>query len=883
MARHDAHRGPRDEGLLKRFWKWLAVAALLALCALLLGTGYAWTRVDDFLPSLEGGVWAMEASGGELVMALTREDGGGCLIRSDTDGRVLSCTLPGYGYYEDARVLGDTVYALYTVTRGDAPSQTLCAFSLEDSVWTHRTLLELEEPGPGAVWNSVCPEEDGAGGITVFLTGIDRDDQGWQLRWNAGTGETSVEQLLSGEELFALKRVGEGHYVWIDRKGQAGQEVQGIRWRNILKGLSRSPHHISVCGGRCFLSGSVDGNVYEVDRDGGASVWRKRDEMIGSSGYSYGQLGVFTTYEDGGAVRLAGICTAGGDRAAAGETFSFSTLDAEGLRLSLLWHCARRGAVLSGAALVVLAVLFVLMFCSHRLAVRFSACEIVTVLVLMVAITLVQLLSFSRHLQEDAGKDLQMLGESLASILSSQEWQNDQELAEAAELTRRQLLEAAGEDADDYAVSVYWLNPDGVSIVCDPDAPAGYLAEDVKSQDYLQKLSPNADRLNADGGVDLVQGAGRGDYLYVAPFTQGDREGLVAVSQSVAAVLADTGGFLAELLPVLMACPVVFLVLIIMTRRLLRPLDEIRRWLSDFRRGSTIPAERMPRTELKTMTEMLNDLSVATLTDFNELEESDAAYARLVPNALLEMLGKKNIRELSAGDRAEMRGALLVLLPLQPLEGPDRIAAFMEPAARTVEAGGGAIMGRDGALGAVTAVFPGPETARACAWAYLTGGGDAAGVITGRVELGVFGSEKLLCLMTDAPHLARRQRALSLLMGFGAVMVECGEDAAPSSPRLLGWDDGAAYYEDTSFRDSEWQTCWQEASPHWDKAMGKFQAREFADAMRDFARVLRILPGTDGAACWYVFRCDSLRDSAAREGDTWLLFDWREEHGTAPS
>lgn len=554
------------------------------------------------------------------------------------------------------------------------------------------------------------------------------------------------------------------------------------------------------------------------------------------------------------------------------------SLDTEGLRLSLLGNSARRAALLSGAVLLALAVLLVLMFRSRRLAVRFSACEIVTALVLMAAITLVQLSSFQEHLREDSREKLQLLGESLASILSAQQGMDDRELAEVAELAQRQLLGAVGEDADDYAVSVCWLNSNGVGIVCDPDAPAGYLAGDVKSQDYLQKLGPNA-----DGEADLVQGAGRGDYLYVASFTQEDREGLVAVSQSEAAVLADTGGFLRELLPVLMACPAVFLGLIIMTRRLLRPLDEIRYWLAHFRRGSTIPTEHMPRTELKTMTELLNDLSVATLTDFNELEESDAAYARLVPDALLDMLGKESVRDLSAGDRAEIRGALLVLMPLRALENADEIAAFMGPTARAVQAGGGAIAGRYGALGAVTAVFPSPEKARACAWEYLTGGGDAAGVITGRVELGVFGSEKLLCLMTDAPHLARRQRVLSLLASFGAVMVESGEDAAPSSPRLLGWDGGVAYYEDASFRDSEWQTCWQEASPHWDEAMGKFRAREFAGAMRDFARVLRILPGTDGAARWYVFRCDSLRSSPEREGDTWLLFDWREEHGTVPS
>lgn len=153
-----------------------------------------------------------------------------------------------------------------------------------------------------------------------------------------------------------------------------------------------------------------------------------------------------------------------------------------------------------------------------------------------------------------------------------------------------------------------------------------------------------------------------------------------------------------------------------------------------------------------------------------------------------------------------------------------------------------------------------------------------AAVFAEKVEVGVFGSEKLLFPMAVSRSLHRRLAALDRLRSFGAALVRGGAEQETGELRLLGWDRGLSYYEDTAFRDSGWQTRWHEARELWTLAMVAFRAGRFPEAMRRFARVLRVLP-EDGAAKWYLFRCDALRDVPEGTADTGLLFDWGEADG----
>ena len=120
----------------------------------------------------------------------------------------------------------------------------------------------------------------------------------------------------------------------------------------------------------------------------------------------------------------------------------------------------------------------------------------------------------------------------------------------------------------------------------------------------------------------------------------------------------------------------------------------------------------------------------------------------------------------------------------------------------------------------------------------------------------------------------RKQAALERALDFDALVVE-NTRAGRTGLRLLGWDNGMELYEDPACRPSDWQSRWRETAGTWEKALRLFRERDFPAAMRLFAKVLRRMP-EDKAARWYLFRCDTLRDSAAQDGDTGLLFDWGE-------
>ena len=83
--------------------------------------------------------------------------------------------------------------------------------------------------------------------------------------------------------------------------------------------------------------------------------------------------------------------------------------------------------------------------------------------------------------------------------------------------------------------------------------------------------------------------------------SQGGRAGCIAISQNEEVLLAGQAKFLQRLLPLLAVCPLLFLALAWITRRLLRPLDEIQRALEEFyTRGSGGQMQLcgMPHTEL---------------------------------------------------------------------------------------------------------------------------------------------------------------------------------------------------------------------------------------------------------------------------------------------
>lgn len=116
--------------------------------------------------------------------------------------------------------------------------------------------------------------------------------------------------------------------------------------------------------------------------------------------------------------------------------------------------------------------------------------------------------------------------------------------------------------------------------------------------------------------------------------------------------------------------------------------------------------------------------------------------------------------------------------------------------------------------------------------------------------------------------MARCLAVLTLLRQFGARVVRCGTGGA--GMRLLGWDRGTAFYEETVWRTPAWHLAWREAEALWEQALTLYRQCAFAPAMRKFAGVLRAMPG-DPAARWYLLRCDVLRGTDGSQANTDLL------------
>jgi len=876
-------RSPRLKKYLLRLG-----AALLA--ALVIGMGWSAWNTGTYLPTLEGDVFSMLAGDEALYMVLSNARNN-CLVRTDYGGRLLNYSAtPSSRAYQDLDVSGETVYAImndFSVREGSCGNeQSLAALSLKESSMRPRVLLDLEElegVPAGISWEEVYAPAQGE--ETVRLAGIDGDGQGFLLRWDPDARCAEVERVLEGEELYILKYVSEGRLVWIDRDGAAGQEVDGVRQRDVLNGFADTPSHISTCGERCFLSDSVSGDIFELREDGSVEPFRSGGDEIGRTGYLYEQLETFTTYLEDSEMRVVGLCAAKGGTgsAVAGETRSVSALSAGGLRLLMLWEHGRQAACWAFLALAVLIELFRLLFRSPRLVTRLAVGEILAALLLIGVLGGAELSFYESAVREDAEQKLQMVGRNLISALTTRTDLDTAWTAEAVEAAKAELEKVLGEDSS-CAVNVFWETPRGPAVGYDAQAPAGYLAEDVKNRSYC-RLIRAALAGRSEGETQAVQNANNADFLHTETFVHMGWTGCVVVSQPAEALLLERFAFIQQMVMVLAVCPVLFLGLILMTRRLLRPLGEVREALEEFYAsggGNRIELEHMPRTELYEVGRVFNELSVRTRVQFNKLSTINGAYVRLVPDCLLSLLGKEDVQDLSAGDFAAVDGAVLIFLPERPARTAEKLERFLEPAARRVQAFGGMLVDYDEGLGAVTALFQDPMRARECARAYLADRGEEGGVTVAvfdeRVEAGVFGAETLMLPLAVSQDLHRKQEALERLSGFGAVLIRAGEGDRGPALRLLGWDGDLAYWEDPACRPGDWQSRWPAAAPLWARGMEEFAQGDFTAAMRTFSQFLRALPG-DGAARWYLFRCAELRDGRDPSPDRGLLYDWRDERG----
>ena len=855
---------------------------VVLICALALGLGYSQWNADAYLPSLDGNIYSMLALEDSLLVVLSNGNRNS-LVRLDHAGTLLNYMSTADGQaFQYLESDGETVYALLSCEKRGETLQRLVALSLEDTAMRARPLAELTalRGAPAqVVWKEIyLPAEEEETEIrTLTLSGLDGQGQGYLAHVDLETGRTAFEAILPGENILFLKYIADGHYVWVNQGREAGQYKNGVWQRDILAGLSDTPLHISTCGARCFLSDSVSGDIFEIFPEGSPGLFRQGEDLIGESDFQYRQLEVYTTYQrPNGGVRIVGLCAGEAGGVIAGEDWSIQNLLIGVLRLRMLWQHGWLAVILFWVVLAALAETVSSILRSSRLSVRLLLCQVLAAVLLLCGATAVQYRSFQEAIQEEAYQKLRLIGGSMAAVLSSDDGQNGAaSAASAARRLERQISAAmAGQDKE-YGICVVWDTALGPVIASDSAIPAGYLLEDVKSRDYVSAVS-HALRLGK-GSLERIQTDTSCDYLYAQPFSQGGRIGCVAVTQNEEVLLTGQARFLQRLLPILAVCPLLFLALAWITRRLLRPLDEIQRALEEFYTcgsGGQMELSGMPHTELYEVGRVFNQLSVQTRVQFNELKSINGAYARLVPDCLLGMLHRRGVTELRAGDHAPVDGALLILIPRGFSPGWANLDRLTGPAAERIAQSGGMLVDYDEGLYALTALFPESEGARRCALLCLESLEQnrmpvMAAVLTETVELGVFGGESLLYPLAVSGDMRRKQAALERVLDFGALLVENGS-AGRTDLRLLGWDNGMALCEDPACRPSDWQSRWREAAAVWEDALRLFRERDFPAAMRLFAKVLRRMP-EDQAARWYLFRCDALRGGGVQAADTELL------------
>lgn len=853
-------------------------------CALALGLGYSAWQADTYMPSLDGNIYSMLALEDSLLVVLSNGSNNS-LVRVDHSGTLLNYMTTKNGQaFQYLESDGEMVYAILSYEKDGAALQRLVSLSLKNTVMRAKVLTELTAlhgAPAGVEWREIylVPNEDGP--PSAKLAGVDRQGRGWLAHWNTATGHASFEEILPGESILFLKYVEDGHYVWVSRGKETGQYISGVWQRDLLAGASGTPLHISTCGTRCFISDSVSGDIFELLPEGNAIRRRQGVDSIGNSGFRYRELEVYTTYLDAGdAVRIVGLCAAGNGSVIAGEDWSVFTLRLGALRLLMLWQHGWPAVLTAWVLLAALVESVCLILRSPRLSVRLLLCEVVAAAILLAGVTAVQYHSFQETIQDEAYQKLRLIGESLAVSLSSASPGGGELVNQAAGRLERQVNTVMSGHGKEYDACVVWDTEYGPVIASDDTVPEGYLLEDVKSRGYLSVVS----RVLRQGGAILerVQTDTSCDYLYALPFSRGGRTGCVAVSQNEAVMLAGQARFFLRLLPILAACPILFLALVWITRRLLKPLDEIQRALEEFYTGGSgvqMLLDDMPRTELYEVGRVFNQLSIQTRVQFNELQSINDAYARLAPDCLLRMLHRRGVTQLHAGDHAPVAGGLLVLIPRDFSASWESLDHLSKLAAGPIARSGGMLVDYDEGLSSLTALFPQADHARSCALECLreleqNGISAMTAVFEETVELGVFGDDRLLYPLAISRDMRRKQASLERILDFGAPLVQTG-CAGRTDLRLLGWDGGIEFYEEPACHPSDWQSRWRESAGLWGDALRLFRELDFPAAMRLFAKVLRLMP-EDRAARWYLFRCESLRDGAHGAPDTGLLFDWEE-------
>lgn len=891
---------------------WL-LAVLLFLAGLISGV-ICFLKQDTFLPGMNGKGYKVVVSDEEFYCTLGRKRDN-LLLRLSPEGELLSYyrSKPDR-FIEEFKVYDHQIYAIVTEYHGTDKglSQKLVKFSADRKTLKPQLLAQLDTSEKRR-WKSLAVEEAGTILLAGFQDGRPCTAELVNGRFQDQLGEVWKEQ----EDLFAnrIARNEQGDVAWIHMGTSSNTEEHGqLRFLldgNVIKKVTSSymasPNRMIFHGDKLYVSDSISGNIFQISKDQSIQCFSKEKVFKKSDSLQHkmnlANFTVFTTEK--GETAMAGLwgdeketriignrlkeemkkdpafeeeeTDTGAD--AGGNEWVIDEITGGQKVPVLYWKYFWPVFLVVVSCLSVLAVIFYQIFYGRRLASRLLWCEVAISLIILILVTAMQLYSHFSTVREEATHQLKLMASSMALWLTADAPMDDAQLSGKTQEIWMELTRTLPEEEQmDYSVRVIWKGEkDKYIIGYDEYYPKKYLIKDMEGQTYRNRVDEVVNgQLKSVIPEDLI----KEDEVYqcMSYLSQGEREGCVIIRQDLDVKRKALNHISWQLQLALVICPMIFLGLLLVTRRLLSPLDRIQKGLEEFYTcggGNQIQLKGIPHTELYEIGRVFNKLSLDTRIQKNELNATNQLYARMVPGSILKLLGIRSISALTSGKVVERAGNILILAALDWEDKTIMEAERVNQLVEIVGAQEGFMVDWDENLCAWTAIFSDVDQAIRCGHIFMSKELPVLPVVLEEpVSFGVFGGTHLLYPAILTRGMARRMAAIRKLRSFDAGMIRCGTGG--KGMRLLGWDEKVEFYEELTWKTSSWKASWKKAAPIWQEAMKLYREDQMNLAARMFARVLLLMP-EDLPARWYLFQCEKLRGKQGDQGKRGLLSEWEEE------
>lgn len=304
------------------------------------------------------------------------------------------------------------------------------------------------------------------------------------------------------------------------------------------------------------------------------------------------------------------------------------------------------------------------------------------------------------------------------------------------------------------------------------------------------------------------------------------------------------------------------------------------------RQASALWTNRELNEEIQSHNERL-----VTLTD---------SYSRFVPFEFLELLSRKSIEEIGAGDStaldmnvlfADIRGFTTLSEQLGPSDAFATLNEFLSVVEPVIEGEKGFVNQYQG--DAIMALFPGEaDAALRCAIAMLKETEAlntrrrsrnapeirfGLGISSGPLMLGAIGGGRRLDsnVVGDTANLASRTESLTKLFGTPIVFTEHTKERLNNSNAfeireldrviVAGREQAVTVYELMDVNEPELRTQKQETQAQFEQGLAQYRTGDFVSALKRFQACVALAP-KDEAAALYVERCRDLCENPPQSG-----------------